>query len=381
MGKTHFRGPARPRLLHATDNAGDHLRRVQQGLRSQMSVTLGHAGLGVPKKSLNHVKRHALVHKEAGERMAQIMQSDVSQARTPPDAVPWTEQTGELRREDVGARRIARRRSQQGDRRSIERNGSRFARFRHWHQQGSPLPVHILPPGSGHLTAPGSGKQQEHDGFGGDLVFVRVDRADEALGLLSGQKPLPVNLRNHGETCRRVRAYARHVPLSGKIEDIAQEDQDSIGGSSGISLGPHVVDQPRYVLAGNLVEGETTEGGQDVDAQDGFIGFPASFAGLGMGQITVADELVEGWDGPQCLAASLRVGAKQRLGERRAGRPSCLLDGEDAGRAELELSLPAISVEITLVEGLAPRRSDFRARTLSGLDRRSRGEGTRAATV
>ncbi len=49
-----------------------------------MSVTLGHAGLGVPKEALDHVERHTLVHQEAGERVAQIMQSDVSQARTPP---------------------------------------------------------------------------------------------------------------------------------------------------------------------------------------------------------------------------------------------------------------------------------------------------------
>ena len=87
------------------DHDRSHLGGVEQGLRSQVGVTLGHAGLGVPKEVLDHVKRHALVHQEAGERMAQIMQSDVSQARTAPDAVPWTEQTGELRWEDVGARR------------------------------------------------------------------------------------------------------------------------------------------------------------------------------------------------------------------------------------------------------------------------------------
>jgi hypothetical protein len=74
-----------------------------------VGVTLGHADLTVPKEALDNVKRHALVHQEAGERMAQIMQSDVRQARTAPDAVPLTEQTGELCWEDVGARRIARR--------------------------------------------------------------------------------------------------------------------------------------------------------------------------------------------------------------------------------------------------------------------------------
>ena len=167
----------------SVDYGRSYLGGVEQGLRSQVSVPLGHARLGMPKEVLDHVKRHALVHQETGERMAQIMQSDVSQARTAPDAVPWTEQTGELRGEDVEARRITRRRPQQCNGRSIERNGSRFARFRHWHEQGSLLPVHILPPGAGHLTAPGSSKQQEHDGLCGDLVLVHVDRADEALGL------------------------------------------------------------------------------------------------------------------------------------------------------------------------------------------------------
>ena len=78
------------------DHDRSHLGRVKQGLRSQVSVTLGHARLGMPKEVLDHVKRHALVHQEAGERMAQIMQSDVSQARTAPDAVPWTQQTGRV---------------------------------------------------------------------------------------------------------------------------------------------------------------------------------------------------------------------------------------------------------------------------------------------
>ena len=180
------------------------------------------------------------------------------------------------------------------------------------------------------------------------------------------------------ETCGRVHACARHVPLPCEIENIAQEHQDAIGGRPGVSLGPHVVDQPRYVLTGDLIEGEAPEGGQDVDAQDGFIRLPAPLAGLGMGQIAVADELVERWDGPQFLAASLRVGAKQRLGERRAARPSCLLDGEDVRRAELELTLPAISVEITLVEGLAPRRSDFEQEPflawVEGAEGRERGQ-------
>jgi hypothetical protein len=184
------------------------------------------------------------------------------------------------------------------------------------------------------------------------------------LGLLGGQKPLPVNLRNRAETCRRVHAWARHVPLSRKIEDVAQKHQDVIGGSSSISLGPHVVDQPRYVLARNLVEGKTTEGREDVDAQECFVGGPTPLAGLGMGQVAVADELVERRDGPQFLATSLRVATKQRLGERRAAGAFCLPNREDASRPELELTLPATPVDISLIEGFAPGGSDFKQEAL-----------------
>lgn len=83
-----------------------------------------------------------------------------------------------------------------------------------------------------------------------------------------------------------------------------------------------------------------------------------------MGQVAVADELVERWDGPQLLTAGLRVATKQRLGNSRATGASGLLDGEDACSAELELTLPAVSVEIPLVEGLATRGPDFEQKSL-----------------
>ena len=134
-----------------------------------------------------------------------------------------------------------------------------------------------------------------------------------------------------------------------------------IGGSSGISLGPHVVDQPRYVLTSNLVEGETTEGGQDVDAQECFVGVPTPLAGLGVGQVAVADELVERWDGPQFLATSLRVGTKQGLGERRAAHTSSLLNREDIGGAKLELTLTPAPRRHIADRRSCPRRIGLRA--------------------
>jgi len=59
-----------------------------------------------------------------------------------------------------------------------------------------------------------------------------------------------------------------------------------------------------------------------------------------VGEIAVANKLVKRRDGPQFLAATLRIGTEQRLGERGAARASRLYDGENVRRAKLELTLP-----------------------------------------
>jgi hypothetical protein len=41
----------------------------------------------------------------------------------------------------------------------------------------------------GDLVAPGSGEREEHNGPGGDFVFFCVNRRDDSLGFLGGQKP------------------------------------------------------------------------------------------------------------------------------------------------------------------------------------------------
>ena len=95
-----------------------------------------------------------------------------------------------------------------------------------------------------------------------------------------------------------------------------------------------------------------------------FVGGPTPLAGLGMGQVAVADELVERWDGPQFLAASLRVGSEQRLGEDREAQTSSLLNRENIGGAKLELTLTPARIEITLIEGFAPGGPDFKQEAL-----------------
>ena len=53
------------------------------------------------------------------------------------------------------------------------------------------------------------------------MPIVFIEEAGRYVLMAMSQKPLPVNLRRCGETCSRVHACARHVPLSCKIEDIA----------------------------------------------------------------------------------------------------------------------------------------------------------------
>jgi len=235
-----------------------------------MGVTLGHADLAVPKEALDNVKRHPLVHQEAGERMAQIMQPDVSQARTAPDAVPLTEQTGELCWEDVGARRIARRRPQQCDGRSTERNGSRFARFRHWHQEGSLLPVHILPPGSGHLTAPGSGKLEVVPRQWKVIQTVRERFSCRECETIT-QPPAPFHVTPRGFAGPNLLAmilfekFGQHQPLNRQSERYAREGVDlSLStladqvGACAAALRPLHTLIERHVLSAERLHGDDT---------------------------------------------------------------------------------------------------------------------------
>ena len=50
-----------------------------------MSVTLDGPRLSMPKKVLDHVKRHTLVHEETGERVPEVMQANVGQTGATPD--------------------------------------------------------------------------------------------------------------------------------------------------------------------------------------------------------------------------------------------------------------------------------------------------------
>jgi len=141
----------------SADHLPDDLGSIQQGLRRQVGVALGHADLGMAQQPLNDVERDTLINEEARERVAQVMEPDIAQSSTAPDAIPRIEQrrermAAERRGEDVLAALVARDRLQQRNRCAIERDGSGLAGFRQGHQQRAPLPVHILPLGVGNLV-------------------------------------------------------------------------------------------------------------------------------------------------------------------------------------------------------------------------------------
>ena len=68
------------------------------------------------------------------------------------------------------------------------------------------------------------------------MVFVGVKGRDEALGLLGGQKPLPVDLGSRSKARRRVYGRTRHIPLPGEVVDITQDHQDTIRGRGDVPL-------------------------------------------------------------------------------------------------------------------------------------------------
>ena len=275
------------------------------------------------------------------------MQADIEEIGATADAIPWVEQgcermTAKGRREDVFVGGRASQRLQQRDGSSIQRDPPRSAGLGHGHEQRASLPVHILPLGLGDLAAAGSSEQQEHDGIGSDAVFVRFDCCDKALGFFAGEKSLTMDHGGRGDPSGWVHPCAGDVPLPCEIEDVAQKRQGAIDGPGGVSPGSHVVDQPRDVPAGDHVDGERTEAGQDVDAKDRLVRMPASLAGFGMGQVAVTDKLGERGGRPQLLTTGLRISTKESLSEHRPAQASSLVKGEHISAAELELALAPI---------------------------------------
>lgn len=76
----------------AADHRRDDLGSIQQRLWRRMGVALGHPGLGVAEQSLHHIERYTLVDQEAGKRMPQVMEPDIGQTGTAPNAIPRREE-------------------------------------------------------------------------------------------------------------------------------------------------------------------------------------------------------------------------------------------------------------------------------------------------
>ena len=150
--------------------------------------------------------------------------------------------------------------------------------------------------------------------------FVLGNRRDQALGFLPRQELLTLNLRRSVETTGGIAPGAGHPPSVRKIEDATEEHQDAVSSSSSLTALAHFLDHMGDVLARDFIKHQSSERRQNVKSEVQFVDVPTSLVRLGMRQITVADELVKRWDGPQLSTASLRIGTKQRLGERRSAQ-------------------------------------------------------------
>ena len=168
-----------------------------------------------------------------------------------------------------------------------------------------------------------------------------------------------MDLWGRSEAGGRVGADARHVPFSGEIEDVAQQHQHAISGSGCVAVGPHIVDQLGDAVVGDLVERQASEDRQDVDSQEFFIHIPAPFGRPSVRQIPLADELRQRPGRSQFLATNLRIRAEQRFSHDRPTLTSRLLNAEHIGSADFELPLPAVRIDVSLIESLATRAADF----------------------
>jgi hypothetical protein len=61
---------------------------IQQRLRSEMRITLGHAGLRMPEQTLHDVQRHTVIHQKGRERVPQVVKSNIGQTRALSDTLP-----------------------------------------------------------------------------------------------------------------------------------------------------------------------------------------------------------------------------------------------------------------------------------------------------
>ena len=152
--------------------------------------------------------------------------------------------------------------------------------------------------------------------------------------------------------------------FAGQIEDVTEERKDAVCRRSGVTLGSHFGDQVGDALARDFVEPETPDCRQDVDAKQIFVRLPAPFGRLGVGQVAVADELAEGWDGPQLLAASLGIFTEESPSDYGSAQTPRLLHREDTGGTNLELPLPAVGIDVALIKGSTAGRADFQQETL-----------------
>ena len=86
---------ALPVRLHPVEPRRRTVRRVLQRLRAQVGVPLGHLAARMSEDRLDLVQRPPVVHEEARELVAQVVQAQVRQPGLLPDPVPLLGDRGE----------------------------------------------------------------------------------------------------------------------------------------------------------------------------------------------------------------------------------------------------------------------------------------------
>ena len=161
---------------------------------AQMSVAQGHADIGVPEQPGDHRHRHAVHHRVAGVRVAQVVKPAVLDAGFPPHPIPEPDLTA------ARTGRVARRRKYEGASfprlafenapgLAVERNLSRPRLAVGQHQRGV---MHLRPAQPYDLASSASGQKQEPDHVGlrpGFPSLMVIERPVKAGDFLARQEP------------------------------------------------------------------------------------------------------------------------------------------------------------------------------------------------
>lgn len=155
--------------------------------------------------------------------------------------------------------------------------------------------IEVSPARVQYLTLASAGHDQHRDDELQHLRFTGLKRAIQALCFLLRQVALTfVVLFKQGDTGRGVLADPWGFPLQRQVENVAHQDQQSIGGTRrGPGRTTPMVHGHNVVLL-DLVQIAMAEGGQQVVTQQRFIGIPRALVAFDKGHVALLDERGQG---------------------------------------------------------------------------------------